>query len=309
MILYDEASTALSDAAVFWRGKQILPTTMGSQELRNLSTDILEQSVFSAKVENVRYLQKIATICDEVIAGKINQATARWELLQELRAIGYDPAQGFPGDSDPGPPARKGSIRDHSSEARLRLVVETNVRSAYHYARMVAGNTPYNREHYPAWQLVREYARTVERGSEESHTAGWRERWEEAGSYVEWRGASQIRMVALKDSPIWLALGMGAGDYRDALGRPYPPFAFGSGMGWRAVPRAEVVSLGLNPVTRELHNLPRLELAKGITKEDAPVNRQSEIVNPEDGVSIAQWWKELAPDLRAAFEEELRITN
>jgi len=52
-------------------------------------------------------------------------------------------------------------------------------------------------------------------------------------------------MIALKDSPIWQALGDGAGGYRDTLGNPYPPFAFSSGMAWRGVRRERCIEMGL----------------------------------------------------------------
>jgi hypothetical protein len=50
-------------------------------------------------------------------------------------------------------------------------------------------------------------------------------------------------MIAKKDSPIWQAIADGAGGYEDTLGHPFPPFAFNSGMDWRAVPREEWESL------------------------------------------------------------------
>ena len=52
-------------------------------------------------------------------------------------------------------------------------------------------------------------------------------------------------MVALKSSPIWQALGDGAGGFRDTLGNPYPPFAFGSSYAWVHVDRLEARELGL----------------------------------------------------------------
>ena len=52
-------------------------------------------------------------------------------------------------------------------------------------------------------------------------------------------------MVALKTSPIWAALGNGAGGYRDTLGNPFPPFAYGSGLAWADVSRDEAIELGL----------------------------------------------------------------
>ena len=52
-------------------------------------------------------------------------------------------------------------------------------------------------------------------------------------------------LVALKNSPIWQALGDGVGGYNDTLGNPYPPFAFDSGMAWVGVDRSECIKLGL----------------------------------------------------------------
>ena len=75
----------------------------------------------------------------------------------------------------------------------------------------------------------------------------WAARWKAAGESVGWDGASPDfgNMVALKASPIWQALGDGAGGYRDTLGNPYPPFAFSSGMAWRRVRRDRCIALGL----------------------------------------------------------------
>jgi hypothetical protein len=52
-------------------------------------------------------------------------------------------------------------------------------------------------------------------------------------------------MVALKDDPIWQALGDGDGGYDDTLGNPFAPFAFNSGYETLDVSRKESVSLGL----------------------------------------------------------------
>ena len=74
----------------------------------------------------------------------------------------------------------------------------------------------------------------------------WPERWTAAGEAVGWEGASRGAWVALKSSPIWQALGDGAGGFRDTLGNPYPPFAYGSGMGWEDVDAEECEELGLS---------------------------------------------------------------
>ncbi|MBQ6339180.1 MAG: hypothetical protein IJI36_08555 [Kiritimatiellae bacterium] len=91
----------------------------------------------------------------------------------------------------------------------------------------------------PAWELMRFGQRRVPRD--------WAARWKAAGDAVGWVGASRDfgTLIALKDSPIWAALGNGAGGYKDTLGNPYPPFAFSSGMAWAGVDRRECIRLGL----------------------------------------------------------------
>ena len=70
-------------------------------------------------------------------------------------------------------------------------------------------------------------------------------RWAAAGNATAWQGACRDDLVALKSSPIWAALGEGAGGFKDAIGNPFPPFAFGSGMTWQRVSRDEAAELGL----------------------------------------------------------------
>lgn len=79
---------------------------------------------------------------------------------------------------------------------------------------------------YPEMELVRFGQRPIVKRD-------WRKRWLEAAESVGWIGVRKgKRMIARKDSPIWAALGNGAGGYDDCWGLPYPPFAIGSGMDW-----------------------------------------------------------------------------
>jgi len=95
---------------------------------------------------------------------------------------------------------------------------------------------------WPAWELARVEDRSMPRPD-------WAARWNLAGRSVGWEGAIQThiggRMVALKTSPIWQAIGDGVGGFKDTLGNPYPPFAYSSGLGWVEVTREECERLGL----------------------------------------------------------------
>ena len=124
-----------------------------------------------------------------------------------------------------------------ASEAKIDFVVKTQRRMAQSLGQLAA-QTPGQLRRYPAWRLVRGGSRRVPRDD-------WERRWLAAGSATGWQGACRDDLVALKDSPIWAALGQGAGGFRDAIGNPFPPFAFGSGMTWQRVSRDEAAELGL----------------------------------------------------------------
>ncbi len=77
----------------------------------------------------------------------------------------------------------------------------------------------------------------------------WLKRWKIAADNVDWQGMSksafeQGRMVALKTSDIWGALGSGL-LFKDALDVDHPPFAFNSQMVWRVIDREECLNLEL----------------------------------------------------------------
>ncbi|MDE2096189.1 MAG: hypothetical protein KGL39_03015 [Patescibacteria group bacterium] len=96
-------------------------------------------------------------------------------------------------------------------------------------------------DEYPAVELVRVYPRKAPRGtSGRPGDDDWPTRFEAAGGIL-----IEGRMVALKDDPVWDALGDGEGGYDDALGNPFPPFAFNSGMDWDEVARDDAEELGL----------------------------------------------------------------
>ena len=228
--------------------KILMPTHLDSASIRaQIAAEARRRSFFSATATRERYLIRLRDSLARVAAGEWNDASARLVIQQELDALGYDvEAGGFPGDLGLVEPAERGSLRDLSSRARIELQRETQVRMARSVAQAKAGNSAHARRAYPAWSYERIYGRAVPRD--------WAARWDAAGFEIGWVGAarampsptaSEFRMIALKDSPIWQALGDGAGGFADTLGNPYPPFAFGSGMGWRECPADEVESLGL----------------------------------------------------------------
>ncbi len=213
-------------AADIERIKDILPTSLGTEEIRaKYAAEILRRSVFSARMESARYLERVREICARILEGKTDQATARAELLKTLEAMGHSPQD-------------EGGLTNPASARRLNLIVDTQRQMAASVAQ-VATQTKDSLYDFPAWELTRFVGKRVPRPD-------WAKRWAAAGDACGWDGALRgKRMIALKSSPIWAELGNGAGGFRDALGNPYPPFAFSSGMAWNNVGRDECIRLGL----------------------------------------------------------------
>ena len=234
-------------AADVIRIKELLPTSLGSDEIREqIAKEILQRSVFSARMESARYLAKIREVCAQIADGGINQATARLELLNVLAEMGHSPQD-------------EGGILNPASLKRLNLILDTQRQMAASVATLEeqSDDVVYL---YPAWELTRFETRAKPR-------VDWYDRWTAAGNSCGFEGALKDNLIALKSSPIWAALGNGAGGYRDTLGNPYPPFAFGSGMDWDDVDRERCIELGLVKEDEEIMRPGRASLSP----EDAEI--------------------------------------
>jgi hypothetical protein len=205
-----------SEAAKLQAVKVALPTSLSSAELRALGQDIYRRAQVSAKVQQAEYLDTIAGLSQDLINGKVDYATARLQLgkLSELLDVGHD-------------------------DARRNLILDTNVATARGYAQARQANDPDVIVAFPAWEFYRAEDRDQQRD--------WENRWNfaaRASGDVQALGTLDRtgRMVALKSSPIWAALGS---SWDDSLGNPYPPFAFRSGMDVTDVDYADAAALGL----------------------------------------------------------------
>lgn len=224
MKLIFERPVPVTQALLRLAEKELLPTTLDTRGLRLLSRDIRAKSLFSARTSHLGYLENIKKTVEEMLAGKINIATGRAALQDELDAIGYVPDQQ--------------GITDLSSDARLRLILETQTSQASNWAMREQGLDQDSLYQFPAWELVRISFRQLPR-NQDPQSVSWFERWQQVGGTL-YSG----RMVALKDDAIWSSLG-NTGLFDDGIDSDVPPYAFNSGMGWREVGRDEAIELGI----------------------------------------------------------------
>lgn len=183
-----------------------------------MTRDEANQMLHELAVETDRAAKRLVAaevkpVVAAYIAGELNESEAREALRERARHLAAAP------------------------ESRLNLILSTQKRRAQSIGQLMAQD-PVQLELYPAWRLTRVAWR-------EHPRTDWPRRWAAAGASCGFAGALQDRFIALKSSPIWAALGRGEGGFKDVLGDPFPPFAFGSGLGWRRVSREECKELGL----------------------------------------------------------------
>lgn len=288
---------------------------------RNWDEELKQRSIFSARTTSQKYVEAVKRLLGDVASRKMTPQMAEERLRSTLQDLGYRPETGF-SDGSGVPPAKPGDIRDLSASRRIQLILDTNIKQAISLGQIAASEDPMQMMMNPAWELRRMGARKKPRGD-------WKKRWAAAGDRCGWKGALKKKMVALKISPIWQAIADGAGGFKDTLGSPYPPFAFGSGLAWASVGRgawkkmcaAEGVPDGLDDVTakaKELKGRPKKtpqEATEGhlarFGGELPGGGRRQEAVSPLSGLFKADFRSRIKADdaIDGAVREAAKIRD
>lgn len=220
------------------QGRRLLPNRLSTAELRRLDAGIRRGSVFSARTTSGIYTSKIKEVVDGIAGGTLDLPSARLALKQLLDTMGYSPEGGFPDDGvGTVPPAIAGSLQDLRSDRRLNLMLRTQEALMAGASQKLRGMEEQAVRMFPAWELVRLEERNVPRD--------WRARINLALANLDREAlAPDAPLMFTKGDPLWPALGSSE-LFDDALDVDHPPFAFESGKGWRAVPKAEADARGI----------------------------------------------------------------
>jgi hypothetical protein len=243
-MIYDDPLPYEEAIAIAVR-KGLLPNNLSSAQLSYLAGELKRRAIFSARMDKASVLQVLQDNLEAIVSGmKDERGVYRSipEAKAQLREAMFDAGV-------PLAPVGTSKIKDFYSDTRRDLMVRTNVLDTLGFGQHVAGQDSAMLFVAPAQELVRF---SVPKGGEAAER-DWPERWgdalDEIGAEAD-NGCTDPeeddgRMVALKNHPIWQALGDGAGGYEDTLGNPWAPFAFNSGMGLVEVTRADAVDLGI----------------------------------------------------------------
>ncbi len=203
----------------FLRRKTRLPSDLLTADWRAVESWIKERAFFMAAVEEACVLDGFAEVAEARAAGDLSPAEARQRVSAMLADLGYQPM-----------PGQQGTIKDLRTTERQRVAIETNVEAARGFA--LRARQQRVLDDFPAWDYVRVRRSRVPRD--------WPARWTAAGGGSPGStSAGSGRMAALVNHPIWRHPAF------NALGAPFPPFDFNSGMGVEPLSRREAEALGL----------------------------------------------------------------
>jgi len=241
--------STFEEAVEYLLKKNVMPTDMTTAELRRYSQAFREQSFYSARTVFEDVLGVYKSDVDLLLNPKQIKDAARitetnpeglTEISTDLSSIKYRVRELLREHRYTQPEGERGRITDLSSDARIKLIVETNRDLAWGNGMKRQGNTDVRIENYPGWMLFRLYEKKIPRD--------WPERFQLAGEKCGepdgWIVNGGGGMFALKNHPIWKELGSSA-NFDDALDVDYPPFAFNSGMRVEEVSRADCESQGI----------------------------------------------------------------
>lgn len=126
----------------YMRTKITVPAAgMSSADWDGVDPDIRERSFWTAREGCYARVQGFRDRCQGIVDGNLSEADALREVRAMLRATGYQPE-----------PGTEGTIQDLNSDARQRLILDTNVAMVQEraYRDSMLGSLA-----YPAQRLVR----------------------------------------------------------------------------------------------------------------------------------------------------------
>lgn len=193
--------------------KALVGSNLDSSQWNQIQAGFRNRAFFSSRIAEVNILAAMRDKVREYSEGETDISKIRMKIREDLQTLKYDPQ----GD--------KGTIHDLFSQARLDVIIKTNVAQARGYMQYAEGMSPGAFAAFPAQEFTRIAHRRNQRQD-------WPQRWAKAGGKT-YGG----KMIALKDDPVWERLSV--------FGNPFPPFDWGSGMGVLDVDRKTAIQLGL----------------------------------------------------------------
>lgn len=253
------------EAIEFILGKTAVPTDEWDPDLwRGEEREVALRAFWVSRVENARFLDRAQAFLFDTLTNGTEKVVGpdgverialrgggRARFVRVMREFMIK--EGMVSGEDEFFIVNQKDVRDIRSEARLRLIYDTNMRQAYGYGQWKQGQTPAILRRFPAQRFVRD-----------------REVFEERPRHREHEGDVRLK----SDEEYWA-------DYQNdpeigGFGVPWPPFGFNSGMGVRDVDaeEAEALGLDLSKVKEDFKKTLNTGLSASVKKMDPEVKKK-----------------------------------
>jgi hypothetical protein len=216
--------------------KKRIAKKLSSKQWSQVPTQLRERAFFSANVESAKFLEKAQNTLNDYMTGAreyvINpegkkvlalKRSSRADFLYEMRKLAKESGMGdlLPPGTDRESRDVITKMKDIQSDARLKLIFDTQTSQAQAYGYYKQGQDPTILDEYPAQRFIRAEGRRVPRSLHRKNT-------------------NKVRRK--DDQAFWLRMNSQA---LGGFGVPYGPWGFNSGMDVEDVNRDEAVKLGL----------------------------------------------------------------
>jgi len=241
-----DVSQPFTEAVTYLADKVPVGSPYSSAEWAARHPEVRTKAFFSARVENVRFLERGQTLLDDFLTKSVEDVTndagvtskrlkvgSRADFVQQMRE--FQLKEGMASERD-----FKGvqtDIADITQLSRLQLIFDTNIKQSFGYGRWLQGMNPVVLDAYPASRFVRLP------GSMEKRIR-----------HVESEGEVRLKT----DHAYWA-------EYQNSeeiggFGVSWPPYGFNSSMSTRDVTRKEAERLGLLKKGERVVNVPTTDL-------------------------------------------------
>lgn len=236
--------TEWSEGVKKLRQKTEVASVLDSEAWQSVPDGLRDRAYFSARITSARFLERAKAMTQNFLDSAretvvLEDGTETTKLKTGGRADFVKQMQDWAVEEGMGDPLPPGvgqedrsmiqQIQDPTSNRRLGLIFETNMRSAYGYGNFQASTTEAVTDAYPAWRFVRGGFVTEPRP-------------------IHQRNEGQVRRK--DDTQFWLSMN---DPEHGGFGVPHGPWGFNSQMDVEEVPRSEAVAMGLLKENESIH--------------------------------------------------------
>ncbi len=280
-----DVSHPFTEAVTYLADKVPVGSPYSSAEWAARHPEVRTKAFFSARVENVRFLERGQKLLDDFLSKSVEDFTndegvtskrlkvgSRADFVRQMREFqikeGMATERDFRGVQT--------DITDITQLSRLQLIFDTNIRQSFGYGRWLQGMNPVVLDAFPASRFVR-LPGSIEKRVRHVESEGEVRLKTDQAYWAEYQNSEEI----------------------GGFGVSWPPYGFNSNMTQRDVTRKEAESMGLLKKGERVVNVPITDLQQ-VPQPAAATTSLTDKVRADltnvDPAIVEQFKRSIAPE-------------